>query len=130
MPLSIHFDHRLDRLAEALAERVSRPTQGPVLCAHPVVVPSIGVGRWVQQQLASRAGVCARVDPEFPGALLWRWLRELMPELPVRSPFDPAIVRWRLLAMFDALPADVAELAPLRERLARAAGAQRLSVAT
>ena len=130
MPLSIHFDHRLDRLADALAERVSRPTQGPALCAHPVVVPSIGVGRWLQQRLASRAGVCARVEPEFPGALLWRWLRELMPELPARSPFDPAIVRWRLLAMFDALPADVAELAPLRERLARAAGAQRLSVAT
>ncbi|MCM5572147.1 exodeoxyribonuclease V subunit gamma [Burkholderiaceae bacterium FT117] len=130
MPLSIRFDNRLDRLADALIERVAAPAAGHPLALHPVIVPSVGVGRWLQQRVAARLGVCARLEPELPGRLLWRWLRELMPALPARSPFEPEVVRWRLLAMFDALPEDEAALAPLRERVAGAPARQRLAVAT
>jgi exodeoxyribonuclease V gamma subunit len=136
MTLSLHFDNRLDRLADSLAERLVLSAVHP-LAEHAVVVPSLGVGRWLQQQLALRQGVSARVKPELAGRLLWRLLRQLMPGLPARSPFDPAVVRWRLLAIFDALPAaedssgeEAAGLDVLRERLSRAAGAQRLAVAT
>ena len=130
MPLSIRFDNRLDRLADALIERIARPAPGDPLALHPVIVPSVGVGRWLQQRVALGTGVCARLEPELPGRLLWRWLSELLPGLPERSPFEPEAVRWRLLAIFDTLPEDLPELAPLRERVAGAASRQRLAVAT
>jgi exodeoxyribonuclease V gamma subunit len=130
MPLSIRFDNRLDRLADALIERLSRPAQGDPLALHPVIVPSLGVGRWLQQRVAVGTGVCARLEPELPGRLLWHWLRDLLPGLPARSPFEPEVVRWRLLAIFDALPEDVREIAPLRERVAGAPSRQRLAVAS
>nr|HRO59122.1 exodeoxyribonuclease V subunit gamma [Burkholderiaceae bacterium] len=129
MALSLFFDHRAERLADALCERVSRPSAGHPLARHSVVVPSIGVGRWLQQQVALRTGVCALLEPVFAGRMLWSSLRELMPGLPARSPFDPPTVRWRLLAIFDDLPDDAAELGPLRERLARATLAQQLAIA-
>lgn len=129
MALSLFFDHRTERLADALCERVSRPSAEHPLARHSVVVPSIGVGRWLQQQMALRTGVCALLEPVFAGRLLWSSLRELMPALPARSPFDPPTVRWRLLAIFEHLPDAAAELAPLRERLGSATPAQRLAIA-
>lgn len=131
MPLSVRFDNRLDRLADALIVRLSEPAGGPVLATHPVIVPSLGVGRWLQQRIAQQTGVCAGVEPELPGRLLWRWLRELLPGLPAQSPFAPDVVRWRLLGLFDELAdAPEAVLAPLRERLAGAPLRQRLATAT
>lgn len=130
MPLSIRFDNRLDRLADALIERLGRPAKGDPLALHPVIVPSVGVGRWLQQRVALATGVCARLEPELPGRLLWHWLRDLLPELPARSPFEPEVVRWRLMAMFDAIPEEMPELAPLRERVAGAPSRHRLAVAT
>jgi exodeoxyribonuclease V gamma subunit len=140
MPLSLYFDNRLDRLADALAERLARGGGHP-LSVHSVVVPSLGVGRWLQQQVALRQGVAARLEPELAGRLLWKLLRQLMPTLPARSPFDPAVVRWRLLAIFDALRSnadqdpgqdadEAAALEVLRDRLERAAGAQGLALAS
>ncbi len=130
MALALYFDHRLDHLADALTERVSLPSSAHPLAVHSVVVPSVGVGRWLQQHVAARVGVCTRLEPELPGRLLWSCLRRLLPELPARSPFDPALVRWRLLQLFETLPAAIPELGPLRQWLARAGGAQRLAIAT
>jgi exodeoxyribonuclease V gamma subunit len=130
MPLSIRFDNRLDRLADALIARLAEPAPADPLARHPVIVPSLGVGRWLQQRVAIGTGVCARLDPDLPGRLLWAWLRELLPGLPARSPFEPEVVRWRLLALFDELPAGVPDLAALRERVHGAPARQRLAVAT
>ena len=127
MALSLRFDDSLDALGDALVADLS---QGP---RHPfeqdvVVVPSVGVGRWLQQRVADRHGVCAGMRIEFPGRFLWRVFGELMPDLPERSPFDPDGARWPILRLFESLPADAA-LAPLARRVADASCADRLGLA-
>jgi exodeoxyribonuclease V gamma subunit len=127
MALSILFDHRLDALADALAEQLGRHAGDP-LAEDTVVVPCLGTGRWLQQRIARREGVCARLRLDFPGRYLWRTLCGLLPGLPEHSPFDAESARWVLLRLFDALP-PLAELAPLARRIAGATPSDRLALA-
>lgn len=127
MSLQIRFDDSLDTLGDALIADLSAHPRHP-FAQDVVVVPSVGVGRWLQQRMADRHGVCAGLRIEFPGRFLWRVFGELMPGLPERSPFDPDSARWPILKLFDALPAD-ADLAPLARRVADASPADRLSLA-
>ncbi len=123
--LRIRFDHRFERLADALLD--SFDDAGP-FDERVVVVPSTGVGRWLQQRDAQRHGVSARMRPEFAGRWLWNAMRSVLDGLPARSPFDPEHVRWHLLALLDALPADD-DFALLRKRLGEPGSAVRLAAA-
>ncbi len=124
MSLSIVLDSDAVALADALAASLDGPPSDS-FAEDIVVVPSLGVGRWLQQRLARRDEVCARVTLEFPGRLLWRLLEALIPGLPGRSPFDPAIARWAILALLEELPAGDA-FDVLRRRVAEASPAARL----
>ncbi|HQY28539.1 MAG TPA: exodeoxyribonuclease V subunit gamma, partial [Burkholderiaceae bacterium] len=88
MALHIRFDHRFERLADALLDALDA-SAGDALAERTVIVPSIGVGRWLQRRDAGRHGVSARLRPEFAGRWLWQAMRAAMPDLPERSPFEP-----------------------------------------
>ncbi len=123
--LRLRFDHRLERLADALLD--SFDDAGP-FDERVVVVPSTGVGRWLQQRDAQRHGVSARLRPEFAGRWLWNTMRAVLDRLPAQSPFDPERVRWHLLALLDELP-DGEDFALLRKRLGERGSIARLSAA-
>ena len=128
MALSIVLDNDAERLADALAASFDEPLADP-FTEDVVVVPSLGVGRWLQQRLARRDGVCARVSIEFPGRFLWRVLERAVPGLPGRSPFDPAIARWAILGLLAELPAEPG-FEMLRARVAAAPPQGRLELAS
>ncbi len=123
--LRIRFDHRFERLADALLD--SFDDAGP-FDERVVVVPSAGVGRWLQRRDAQRHGVSARLRPEFAGRWLWNAMRSVLEGLPARSPFEPGHVRWHLLALLDALPPGD-DFALLRNRLGERGSAARLAAA-
>ncbi|MCD6674982.1 MAG: exodeoxyribonuclease V subunit gamma [Burkholderiaceae bacterium] len=127
--LRLRFDHRLERLADALLD--SFDDAGP-FDERVVVVPSTGTGRWLQQRDAQRHGVSARLRPEFAGRWLWNTMRAVLDRLPAQSPFDPERVRWHLLALLDELPDELPEgddFALLRKRLGERGSIARLSAA-
>ncbi len=128
MALSIVLDSDAERLADALADSFDVPLADP-FAEDVVVVPSIGVGRWLQQRLARRDGVCARVSIEFPGRFLWRLLESAVPGLPGHSPFDPAIARWAILGLLEKIP-DQSGFELLRTRVGSAAPLGRLDLAS
>lgn len=123
--LTIRFDHRLERLADALLDAFD--VAGP-FDERVVVVPSAGVGRWLQQRDAQRHGVSARLRPEFAGRWLWSTMRSVLEGLPARSPFEPERVRWHVLALLDALPAGD-DFALLSRRIGEPGSAARLATA-
>lgn len=127
MSLSLHFDHRLDRLADTLIRHFAASPAHP-LAEDTVIVPSVGIGRWLQERVAQRTGVCARLRIDFAGRYLWQVSSRLLPGLPSESPFDPATARWSVLQLLDSLP-DQPGLEPLARRVAAAAPADRLVLA-
>ncbi len=127
MALRIRFDDSLGRLGDALIADLSVRARDP-FAQDVVVVPSVGIGRWLQGRIAEHDGVCAGLRIEFPGRFLWRIFGELIPGLPERSPFEPDGARWSILRLFDALGAEPT-LAPLARRVADAPPADRLVLA-
>lgn len=113
--------------AHALIDQLAVPAGGP-LTEDVVIVPSLGEARWLQQRVAQRLGVSAGWRPEFAGRYLWRLLAEVFPELPAHSPFDPDLSRWTLMSLLGELPGQD-DLAPLRQRLAKAPLADRFELA-
>ncbi len=109
--LAIHYSNRLESLADRLAEALRAPWREP-LAAEAVVVQSRAVARWLRERLAGRLGVCANVRFPYPAAYVWELFRSVLPEIPPASPFDPAVLAWRIQAALDKLE-DAPRFAPL-----------------
>jgi exodeoxyribonuclease V gamma subunit len=105
--LHIHYSHRTERLAAALAEVLrERDERMPVLTPDIVVVNNAGMGRWLQLEVARNNGIAANVQTRFPAELVWDLLRSTIPNLPERSPFDPELLTWHLFRLFDEISTD------------------------
>ncbi|ODS97757.1 MAG: hypothetical protein ABS56_07880 [Lautropia sp. SCN 69-89] len=147
MALRIRFDHRFDRLADALLDSLDeapdaacghgadrgettgeREGTADPLAERTVIVPSVGVGRWLQRRDAEQHGISTRLQPEFAGRWLWRTMRATLRGLPERSPFEPARVRWLLMQLLDELP-QRPEFALVRKRLREEGSLARLALA-
>ena len=111
----LHTSNDATKLADALGEQLCAARDNPLAPAR-VLVPQVGLKRWLQVYLAERLGVIANVEFTAPAQFAWELLRAARPELPERSPFDVEVLRWHLYALLgDAL--EGAALAPLREYL-------------
>lgn len=109
--LNLHQSNRLEALAGQLAA-VARVPLASVFAAETVVVQSHGVARWLALQLARASGVCANVRFAFPAGFAWALYRALG-DLPQRSPYDPAVMAWRIMQLLPALEREPA-FAPVR----------------
>lgn len=97
--LRIHSSNRIEVLAQALTDRLAA-APGDVFVADAVIVPSLGVRRWLTLAIAGAQGVCAQVEFPFLGPWLWKQVLTLLPEGAALAPLDPAVLGWRIHAAF------------------------------
>lgn len=100
MPLTIYTSNRMEALVEQLCAVVEPPLSSPFV-PETIVVQSRGMERWLAMELAKRLGIWANGSYPFPNAFVWSLFRAALPHLPDQSPFDPAILTWRIM---DLLP--------------------------
>ncbi|MBL8727597.1 MAG: exodeoxyribonuclease V subunit gamma [Planctomycetes bacterium] len=67
--IAVHTSHRLEDLCAALAARLHAEPLPP-LATETIVVPTRGLARWLELQLAERHGIAAGLRFPFPGAFL------------------------------------------------------------
>ncbi|CAN5212684.1 exodeoxyribonuclease V subunit gamma [soil metagenome] len=120
MTFTILRSHVIERLFDGLAETLDA-AHGDVLdlAADVVIVPSLGMGRWLRERLAHRNGVAMQIDTPYLARYVLELAMRAMPGLPTQSPFEPATLAWRLFRLFDQIDAADKELAPLLAFLAR-----------
>lgn len=94
--LNIYTSNRMEILAEQLAQIVRTPLPSP-LSPEIIVVQSRGMERWISMALAGINGVSANCTFPFPNAFLENIFQKIKPDLPENSPFDPAILTFRLM---------------------------------
>ncbi len=97
--IRIHASNRMELLAEWLAEDMRKHPAEP-LDAERIVVPHPLLGEWLRLELATRLGVAAHLRIDLPAEFAWSVMREAVPDLPLESAFEPAVLRWRI---FDLL---------------------------
>ncbi len=109
----LHYDTRLESLADALADLLAERAGDELLQPQTVLVPQPGLSHWLVQRMAARLGIAANLEFIAPAQMVWRVLRAEHPELPAQSPFDRERLRWRILNELraDNLPPALRELA-------------------
>ncbi|MCE5234172.1 MAG: exodeoxyribonuclease V subunit gamma [Mizugakiibacter sp.] len=118
------------KLAAELGARLAARTRAAPLLPATVLVPQAGLRRWLQVHLAETRGIVANVAFRAPAEFAWDLLHRWRPELPAQSPFDPARLRWHLLALLEAPLDDAPALAPLAAYLADGDAARRFALAS
>ncbi|MBW2121580.1 MAG: exodeoxyribonuclease V subunit gamma [Deltaproteobacteria bacterium] len=99
--LRLYTGNRLEILVEALADVLRKPLSSP-LAKEIIVVQSKGMERWVSMELARRHGVCANCSFPFPNRFVYDISRRVVPSLPERSPFDPRVMRWKIMKLLPS----------------------------
>ncbi|WP_066077755.1 exodeoxyribonuclease V subunit gamma [Bergeriella denitrificans] len=96
----LYQSNRLETLAALFCKiQQVRPLSHP-LAAEEVIVQSQGMRRYLNGFLAKENGVAANLRFSLPAGLTWRLMREFIPGVPALSPFNPEVMRWRLLDLF------------------------------
>lgn len=98
--LHIVQSNRLEVLADELARDLNAARVDP-LEARTVIVQERGVARWLSFALAERLGVAANIDFPFPAGTVWSLFGRVLNDVPKESPFDPAVMLWRLIKQLD-----------------------------
>ena len=91
----VHRSNRAETLVHRLAAVCSEPLRNP-LAREVVAVQSLGMERWLAQQLALQLGVWAHGHHPFPRRLIDDLLTAVLDDAPaaVGSPFAPEALRW------------------------------------
>ena len=95
--LNLHFSNRTEALAERLLAALAADTGDP-FAVDTVIVPSAGLRRWLTLAIARDAGLCANVRFDFLAQWLWRQVAALVPRTQPESPFQTALLTWRVHA--------------------------------
>jgi exodeoxyribonuclease V gamma subunit len=123
--LNIFTGNRLEILAQRLSQMVNTALSS-VLAAEIIVVQSKGMERWLSLEIARHNGICANVRFPFPNSFLQEIAKQVLPEFPEPSPFEPEILMFKImkilpgcaqLAGFERLKAYLADDATHLKRL-------------
>lgn len=126
--LRIIHSNRMEHLRDLLAEQLRIPAPD-WFTPETVIVQSQGIKRWLDMSLARAVGISANIDYLYPGRFVWNAYRTVHPHLPDTSPFDSAILVWRILGLFEQLDPDDLRLKELHGYLARADHYERFELA-
>ena len=99
--LRLFTSNRLEVLAEKLAELLRPPLPSP-LESEIILVQSKGMERWVSMELARYHGICANYRFPFPNRFVYGVFREVIPDLPEISPFDPWVMTWKIMGLLPS----------------------------
>lgn len=125
--LKVVHGNRLEPLAGELMRSLLEVPASPFE-VETVVVPSLGVARWLQYRVADVFGVCMQIEFAFAAQFVWQTFARLLDGVPRRSPFDVQVMTLRLYAQLGRLPASEV-YAPLRRYIEQAGEQGRIQLA-
>jgi exodeoxyribonuclease V gamma subunit len=73
------------------------------LLPETLLVPSVGMQRWLAFALAREQGIAANLNFRLPAAFAWQLITQVFPDIPARSPFDREALVWRVLRELPAV---------------------------
>lgn len=116
--LYLYQSNRLEYLAQSLAAVQQQSPLQNLWQAQAIVVQSQGMRRYLNQFLAREHGIAANIDYSLPAGFTWQLLRQVLPGTPALNPFNPEVLRWRLLALFQSAAWMEDDFALVREQVA------------
>ncbi|MEO5717387.1 MAG: exodeoxyribonuclease V subunit gamma, partial [Chthoniobacterales bacterium] len=100
--LHLHTSNRLELLADAMALLFRHPLDDP-FAAEAVVIPSLGLERWLTQQLALRQGICANISFIFPQSFVAGLMDAALPGRAAARFYARENLTWRIMKLLPPL---------------------------
>ena len=106
----LYHHHDLSRLADVLTVLRRHNTRSP-LATDSVLVPNIGLGRWLKMHIAERDGISANISTALPAPFFWQLVADGLPgDRPDSSAYRRENLRWHLYALLPSLAKEVPEV--------------------
>ena len=112
----LYTSHRLEALAEKLAEVLAWPVAAP-LQPEVIIVQSQGMARWLKLQLAGHHGICANYSFQFPKIFCTQTLAAHVPAGADEAVFEREVMVWSILRLLPEMLSRP-EFGPLKNYLA------------
>ena len=96
--LKLYQGNRTEQLGDLLAVLLREPLASP-LEPELIVVPHMGMARWLTLQLAEANGICANTEFMLPAGFVWRILNRLFAPVHEEDPFDKESLKWRIFRL-------------------------------
>jgi len=103
--LKLYTSNRMEILAELLADVLKSPLKEP-LASEIILVQSKGMERWLSMELAQRHGICANIRFPYPIHFVHSLFKEMIPDLPDHSPYEPTFMAWDIMGILPSLVDD------------------------
>ncbi len=113
---TVYRSNRTEKLVDALAGVLERPLDDPMK-PEIIAVQSLGMRKWLGQELSRRLGIWANARFPFPKELVQRLIADVLSEpAPERDPFQDEVLTW---AIMECLPGLLEQpgFEPLRDYL-------------
>ena len=111
MAFTLYQSNRQEDLFTLFAAVLSHG-ESPPLFTEKVMIPSVGLGKWLTIQLAELHGIAANLGLVLPGAFLWDLVQLYFPDAPIQSPYRPEVLSWRIHALLKKQAIQSPSLAP------------------
>ena len=106
----LYHHHDLTRLANLLTALRRTHLPSP-LATDSILVPNMGLGRWLKMHIAERDGIAANIATLLPAPFFWDVIAGSLPgERPDSSTYRRENLRWHLYAHLPALAEEVPEV--------------------
>lgn len=106
----LYHHHDLSRLADVLTVLRRTNALSP-LATDSVLVPNMGLGRWLKMHIAERDGISANISTALPAPFFWQLVADSLPgDRPDSSAYRRENLRWHLYALLPTLANDVPEV--------------------
>jgi exodeoxyribonuclease V gamma subunit len=106
----LYHHHDLSRLADVLTALRQHAAASP-LAADRVLVPNVGLGRWLKMHIAERDGIAANIETLLPAPFLWDVIAGGLPGGQVdSSAYRRENLRWHLYRHLPELAGEVPEI--------------------
>lgn len=100
--LKLYTSNRMEILSELLSDVLKSPLHHP-LASEIVLVQSKGMERWLSMEMARRHGICANIRFPYPIHFVNTLYKEIRPDLPDHSPYEPIIMLWDIMHILPSL---------------------------
>ncbi len=101
MPLNTCISNSQEALIDRLAQNTTQPLSSP-LQPETFITQHNGMNHWLSTKLAERRGICANIQFFYPNAFIYSLLKQTNTGLLERSPFEPAILTWKIMGILPA----------------------------
>jgi len=114
--MKLFVSNKLEILAKRMAQVLAAPLKSPFV-PETIVVQSVGMGKWVSQELARHWGICANVRLPFPQHFIQDVFSAFIPEYEPDLFYEEDTLAWSIMAALPTLLEEEEDFEPLRHYL-------------